>query len=97
MIQTGDVITEVNGILSGGICWILSEFDNSNNDSLSEIAFNALKNGYCGPSALSNFAEDITGITDAKRAIILARELGLDIDLKDVEVYPFHILFVPLK
>ena len=80
LIQTGDKIESVEGIFSGTLSYIFNSF--SEETHFSEIVQTAKTNGFTEPDP----RDDLSGTDVARKVVILAREMGLEINIDDVEV-----------
>jgi aspartokinase/homoserine dehydrogenase 1 len=79
LVNTGDKVHEVYGCLSGTMAYILDTFDKDL--SFTDAAKQAVKMGY----AHHNVAHDLDGTNAARKLVIIARELGMDLNLEDVK------------
>lgn len=82
LVHTGDRVTRIEGSLSGTLgylCVALSE-----GVSIADAVRSAMQQGFTEPRP----QEDLAGTDAARKAIILARELGLSLDMDDVFVEP---------
>lgn len=80
LIETGDQIIKIEGVLSGTLSYILNSFDGSR--TFSEIVREAFTLGYTEPDPRL----DLSGVDVARKLIILAREMGLQVEIDAVEV-----------
>jgi len=80
LLETGDNVHVISGAVSGTMAYVFSHI--SNDVSFSDAVRRAVVKDY----AETDFREDLSGRDMARKVVILARQLGLDVSLEDVEV-----------
>jgi aspartokinase/homoserine dehydrogenase 1 len=82
LIQTGDEVKRVEGVLSGTIGLILDSMSQDSSLSMGQALLKASEYGLTEPDP----RDDVCGLDAARKALIIARELGLQFDISDVTV-----------
>lgn len=80
LINSGDKINKIEGILSGSLSYIFNTY--TDQDNFSDIVKKAQELGYTEPDP----REDLNGGDVQRKITILARESGAEIEMKDVKI-----------
>mmetsp|Transcript_13069 Transcript_13069/g.36783 ORF Transcript_13069/g.36783 Transcript_13069/m.36783 type:complete len:965 (-) Transcript_13069:479-3373(-) len=85
LIETGDSVNKIRGSVSGTFAYVLSLLDEET--SFSDAFAHAAEKGFTE----KDIREDLMGIDVARKIVILARQIGMDVDIEDVEIESFLI------
>lgn len=80
--NSGDNITNIEGVFSGTLSWLCSSY--SADQNFSDLVLTAQEMGYTEPDP----REDLSGRDMQRKLLILARDLGLDLDVEDIALEP---------
>jgi aspartokinase/homoserine dehydrogenase 1 len=78
--ETGDEIRRIEGILSGTLAYLFNVWDGS--QPFSTIVRDAKAKGYTEPDP----RDDLSGVDFARKIVILGREMGLRLEMSDVQL-----------
>jgi homoserine dehydrogenase len=84
MVESGDQITRIDGVMSGTLGYLCSQLEKG--VSYSQAVGQAFESGYTEPDP----RDDLSGYDVLRKAIILARTAGWQLELEDFQVDPMY-------
>ncbi|WP_019675721.1 bifunctional aspartate kinase/homoserine dehydrogenase II [Arsukibacterium perlucidum] len=82
LLQSGDKVKRISGVFSGTLSWLLCKFDGS--QLFSSLLAQAAELGFTEPDP----RDDLSGIDVQRKLLVLARELGLSMELEHISLQP---------
>src|SRR5690606_35127601 len=80
LLDTGDELHGIDGMLSGTLAWLFNRYDGSR--PFSALVREAMDLGYTEPDP----RDDLSGLDVARRLVVVGREAGRELSVADVDV-----------
>lgn len=94
LVQTGDIIHRIEGIVSGTLAWLFNQYDGS--VPFSVLVREAKDMGFTEPDP----RDDLSGMDVGRKTVILARELGYEVEVENIPIQslvPAELRSLPLE
>ena len=82
LVRCNHNIKKIEGMFSGTLNYVLSSFMNQSDITITDVVKNAHQSGYTEPNPL----DDLNGMDVARKMLIIARMIGLEINLSGIPV-----------
>eukprot|EP00929_Paragymnodinium_shiwhaense_P068737 TRINITY_DN34623_c0_g1_i1.p1 TRINITY_DN34623_c0_g1~~TRINITY_DN34623_c0_g1_i1.p1 ORF type:complete len:1035 (-),score=318.15 TRINITY_DN34623_c0_g1_i1:131-3235(-) len=82
LLQTGDRVNKITGVFSGTMSHIFNVLSSNDDVTFSQAAEQAVRDGLTEPL----LTDDLSGLDSAQKTLIVARELGLKVELEDIQI-----------
>lgn len=80
LVQTGDQVHRIEGIVSGTLAWLFNNYDGT--VPFSQLVRKAKEMGYTEPDP----RDDLSGMDVGRKTVILSRELGFHTEVADIPI-----------
>jgi aspartokinase/homoserine dehydrogenase 1 len=80
LVQTGDRVHRIEGIVSGTLAWLFASYNGT--IPFSALIRQAKEMGYTEPDP----RDDLSGTDVGRKTVILARELGFEVEVEDIPI-----------
>jgi len=80
LVQTGDRVHRIEGIVSGTLAWLFNNYDGT--VPFSSLVKKAKEMGYTEPDP----RDDLSGMDVGRKTVILSRELGFHTEVSDIPI-----------